>query len=201
MYAIVIGGGNVGYGIATELQRLPDYEVTIVERDSDRASNLRAHLGEMLVFGDRSAVPRLQPVGPHPADPLLPPSAAPTPHPLPSPAPTPRPNAAAPPRRSHANHPCGRHSFAFGQAWGNPRLPNPEGRHHRLCRPYRGKRCRLSPEEEGTESANALKTGCFAANTRRAYTLPKALACRNRRRAPRRTHRRFLDRRLLPHPQ
>lgn len=71
MYVIVIGGGNVGYGIATELQRLPDHEVTIVERDSDRASNLRAQLGEMVVFGDGSEVTVLESVGAHRADLLI----------------------------------------------------------------------------------------------------------------------------------
>src|SRR5690606_269298 len=47
VYIIVSGGGNVGYGIALELQQLPDYEVTIVEVDAARATSLRDELGEM----------------------------------------------------------------------------------------------------------------------------------------------------------
>ncbi|MGE3961587.1 MAG: TrkA family potassium uptake protein [Dehalococcoidia bacterium] len=68
MYIIVSGGGNVGYGIALELQRLPDYEVTIVELSSSRASALRDEIGEMVVHGDGSEIAFLESVGASRAD-------------------------------------------------------------------------------------------------------------------------------------
>ena len=68
MYIIVSGGGNVGYGIALELQQLPDYEVTIVELDSARAHTLRDELGEMVVHGDGSEIAFLESVGANRAD-------------------------------------------------------------------------------------------------------------------------------------
>ncbi|MDA1010153.1 MAG: TrkA family potassium uptake protein [Chloroflexi bacterium] len=68
MYIIVSGGGNVGYGIALELQRLPDYEVTIVELDAGRAGRLRDELGEMVVHGDGSEIAFLETVGAGRAD-------------------------------------------------------------------------------------------------------------------------------------
>lgn len=68
MYIIVSGGGNVGYGIALELQRLPDYEVTIVELNAARASALRDELGEMVVHGDGSEIAFLDGVGASRAD-------------------------------------------------------------------------------------------------------------------------------------
>ncbi|PKN82827.1 MAG: portal protein [Chloroflexi bacterium HGW-Chloroflexi-9] len=63
MYIIVVGGGNVGYGLALELQQLPDYEVTIVELSGSRASTLRDELGEMVVHGDGSEIAFLESVG------------------------------------------------------------------------------------------------------------------------------------------
>lgn len=71
MYIIVSGGGNVGYGIALELQRLPDYEVTIVELDAARAASLRDELGEMVVHGDGSEIAFLEGVGAGRADLLI----------------------------------------------------------------------------------------------------------------------------------
>lgn len=68
MYIIVSGGGNVGYGIALELQQLPDYEVTIVEVDAARATSLRDELGEMVVHGDGSEIAFLESVGANRAD-------------------------------------------------------------------------------------------------------------------------------------
>jgi trk system potassium uptake protein len=68
VYIIVVGGGNVGYGIALELQQLPDYEVTIVEVSSGRATALRNELGEMVVHGDGSEIAFLQGVGAQRAD-------------------------------------------------------------------------------------------------------------------------------------
>ncbi|MEX1022907.1 MAG: TrkA family potassium uptake protein [Dehalococcoidia bacterium] len=71
MYIIVVGGGNVGYGLALELQRLPDYEVTIVELNSSRAAALRDELGEMVVHGDGSETAFLESVGAARADLLI----------------------------------------------------------------------------------------------------------------------------------
>ncbi len=71
MYIIVVGGGNVGYGLALELQQLPDYEVTIVEVSSARANALRDELGEMVVHGDGSEIAFLEGVGAARADQLI----------------------------------------------------------------------------------------------------------------------------------
>lgn len=68
MYIIVVGGGNVGYGLALELQRLPDYEVTIVELNANRANSLRDELGEMVMHGDGSEIAFLDSVGAARAD-------------------------------------------------------------------------------------------------------------------------------------
>jgi trk system potassium uptake protein TrkA len=71
MYIIVVGGGNVGYGLALELQRLPDYEVAIVEVSASRANALRDELGEMVVHGDGSEIAFLESVGARRADLLI----------------------------------------------------------------------------------------------------------------------------------
>lgn len=71
MYIIVVGGGNVGYGLALELQQMPDHEVTIVELNAARAAQLRAELGEMVVHGDGSEIAFLEQVGAARADLLI----------------------------------------------------------------------------------------------------------------------------------
>jgi trk system potassium uptake protein TrkA len=71
MYIIVVGGGNVGYGLALELQQLPDHEVTIVELSSARAGALRDELGEMVVHGDGSEISFLEGVGARRAEMLI----------------------------------------------------------------------------------------------------------------------------------
>jgi len=71
MYIIVVGGGNVGYGLARELQQMPDHEVTIVELNGGRADQLRAELGEMVVHGDGSEIAFLERVGAGRADLLI----------------------------------------------------------------------------------------------------------------------------------
>jgi trk system potassium uptake protein TrkA len=71
VYIIVVGGGIVGYGLALELQVLPGHEVTIVERDNRRASELRDELGEMVVNGDGSEVAFLEQIGAARADLLI----------------------------------------------------------------------------------------------------------------------------------
>lgn len=71
MYIIVVGGGNVGYGLALELQQMPDHEVTIVELNGTVAGQLRAELGEMAVHGDGSEIAFLEQVGTARADLLI----------------------------------------------------------------------------------------------------------------------------------
>ena len=71
MYIIVVGGGAVGYGLALELQQMPDHEVAIVELDGSRATELRAELGEMVVHGDGSEIAFLDRVGAARADLLI----------------------------------------------------------------------------------------------------------------------------------
>ena len=71
MYIIVVGGGIVGYGIGLELQMMPGHEVTIIERDTGRAAELRDELGEMVVAGDGSEVAFLEQVGAGRADLLI----------------------------------------------------------------------------------------------------------------------------------
>ena len=63
MYIIVVGGGIVGYGLALELQALPDHEVTIVENSGARARELREELGEMIARGDGCEISFLESVG------------------------------------------------------------------------------------------------------------------------------------------
>jgi trk system potassium uptake protein TrkA len=71
VYIIVVGGGIVGYGIGLELQMMPGHEVTIIERDTQRAAELRDELGEMVVNGDGSEVAFLKQVGAGRADLLI----------------------------------------------------------------------------------------------------------------------------------
>ena len=71
MYIIVVGGGAVGYGLALELQQMPDHEVAIVELSGSRASRLRDEIGEMVVHGDGSEIAFLEGVGAGRADLLI----------------------------------------------------------------------------------------------------------------------------------
>ncbi len=71
MYIIVVGGGIVGYGLALELQALPDHEVTIVERSESRARELRDELGEMIALGDGCEISFLESVGARRCDLLI----------------------------------------------------------------------------------------------------------------------------------
>ena len=63
MYIIVVGGGRVGRGLALELHRQPDHEVVVIERGAERAAELRAELGEMIVRGDGTEVALLEGIG------------------------------------------------------------------------------------------------------------------------------------------
>jgi len=71
VYIIVVGGGAVGYGLALELQQMPDHEVTIVELSGSRTAELRAEIGEMVVHGDGSEIAFLEGVGAGRADLLI----------------------------------------------------------------------------------------------------------------------------------
>jgi trk system potassium uptake protein TrkA len=71
MYIIVVGGGAVGYGLALELQQMPDHEVAIVELSGSRAAQLRDEIGEMVVHGDGSEIAFLEGVGAGRADLLI----------------------------------------------------------------------------------------------------------------------------------
>ena len=71
VYIIVVGGGIVGYGLALELQALPDHEVTIVERSESRARELRDELGEMIALGDGCEISFLESVGARRCDLLI----------------------------------------------------------------------------------------------------------------------------------
>lgn len=71
MYIIIVGAGNVGYGLALELYENADYEVLLVERDRQRALLLREELGELAVEGDGTEVTFLESIGASRADLLI----------------------------------------------------------------------------------------------------------------------------------
>ena len=68
MYIIIVGAGNVGYGLALELYGNTDYEVLLVERQRQRALLLREELGELVVEGDGTEVTFLERIGARRAD-------------------------------------------------------------------------------------------------------------------------------------
>ncbi|MXW34454.1 MAG: TrkA family potassium uptake protein [Chloroflexi bacterium] len=68
MYIIIIGAGNVGYGLALELYSHADYEILLVENDRGRAEMLRDELGELCVHGDGTEVTFLESIGVSRAD-------------------------------------------------------------------------------------------------------------------------------------
>ena len=71
MYIVIIGAGNVGYGLALELYSHADYEILLVENDRARADRLRDELGELCVYGDGTEVSFLESVGVSRADILI----------------------------------------------------------------------------------------------------------------------------------
>ena len=71
MYIIIIGAGNVGYGLALELYSHADYEILLVENDRARAEMLRDELGELCVQGDGTEVSFLESVGASRADVII----------------------------------------------------------------------------------------------------------------------------------
>lgn len=68
MYIIIVGAGNVGYGLALELYENTNNEILLVERDRARALLLREELGELVVQGDGTEVSFLEGVGAGRAD-------------------------------------------------------------------------------------------------------------------------------------
>ena len=70
MYAIVIGGGKVGYYLSRDLLERGD-EVTLVEKDGTRADWLESQLGSIVMRGDGDEMAFLRSTGIERADAVL----------------------------------------------------------------------------------------------------------------------------------
>jgi trk system potassium uptake protein TrkA len=70
MYAIVIGGGKVGYFLSRDLLDRGD-EVTLVEKDPTRAEWLESQLGSIVMRGDGDEMAFLKMTGIERADAVL----------------------------------------------------------------------------------------------------------------------------------
>ena len=70
MYAIVIGGGKVGYYLSRDLLERGD-EVTLVEKDPGRADWLESQLGSIVMGGDGDEMGFLSTTGVERADAVL----------------------------------------------------------------------------------------------------------------------------------
>jgi trk system potassium uptake protein TrkA len=70
MYAIVIGGGKVGYYLSRDLLERGD-EVTLVEKDPARADWLEGQLGSIVMRGDGDEMAFLSTTGVERADAVL----------------------------------------------------------------------------------------------------------------------------------
>src|SRR2546423_13045970 len=70
MYAIVIGGGKVGYYLSRDLLERGD-EVTLVEKDGSRADWLEGQLGSIVMRGDGDEMAFLRSTGIERADAVL----------------------------------------------------------------------------------------------------------------------------------
>src|SRR5256885_10240481 len=70
MYAIVIGGGKVGYFLSRDLLERGD-EVTLVEKDGSRADWLEGQLGSIVMRGDGDEMAFLRSTGIERADAVL----------------------------------------------------------------------------------------------------------------------------------
>ena len=70
MYAIVIGGGKVGYYLSRDLLERGD-EVTLVEKDPARADWLEGQLGSIVMRGDGDEMGFLSTTGVERADAVL----------------------------------------------------------------------------------------------------------------------------------
>jgi len=70
VYAIVIGGGRVGYFLSRDLLERGD-EVTLVENDAARAEWLESQLGSIVMYGDGDEMAFLSTTGIERADAVL----------------------------------------------------------------------------------------------------------------------------------
>src|SRR6266540_1419179 len=70
MYAIVIGGGKVGYFLSRDLLDRGD-EVTLVEKDATRAERLESQLGSCVMLGDGDEMAFLSTTGIERADAVM----------------------------------------------------------------------------------------------------------------------------------
>ena len=70
MYAIIIGGGKVGYFLSRDLLDRGD-EVTLVEKDQTRAEWLESQLGSIVMRGDGDEMAFLSTTGIERADAVL----------------------------------------------------------------------------------------------------------------------------------
>jgi trk system potassium uptake protein TrkA len=70
MYAIVIGGGKVGYYLSRDLLERGD-EVTLVEKDAARADWLESQLGSIVMRGDGDEMAFLSTTGVERADAVM----------------------------------------------------------------------------------------------------------------------------------
>jgi len=73
MYAVIVGAGTVGYSLALELVESAhdDFEILLVERERNRAAELREELGDLVVQGDGTEVTFLENIGLGRADLLI----------------------------------------------------------------------------------------------------------------------------------
>lgn len=69
-YAIIIGGGKIGYYLTRSLINR-DYEVLLMERDPILASRLRSDLGDVVMHGDGCEPTTLRQAGAERADLLV----------------------------------------------------------------------------------------------------------------------------------
>ncbi|MGH7861309.1 MAG: potassium channel family protein [Candidatus Dormibacteraceae bacterium] len=70
MYAIVVGGGKVGYYLSRDLLER-GHEVTLVEKDGSRAEWLESQLGSIVMRGDGDELAFLSTTGIERADAVL----------------------------------------------------------------------------------------------------------------------------------
>jgi trk system potassium uptake protein TrkA len=71
MYVVIVGAGNVGYGLALELYGHADFEIVLIEADRARSEVLRDELGELCIYGDGTEVAFLDSIGVSRADLLV----------------------------------------------------------------------------------------------------------------------------------
>lgn len=70
MYVIIVGGGKVGYYLARHLQE-EGQEVTLIEKDAERAEWLEGQLGSIVMRGDGDEMAFLVTTGMERADAVL----------------------------------------------------------------------------------------------------------------------------------